>query len=304
MRTAATPRTAFSTATRSCSSTRSSRRSAPAWSTTAHARSFPSSTAGRCSRSTPRRSRTTTRSSTRKARSGSHAAGQQVPRTCRSTSPTTSAAPLYCGTSSRPAGRGPITSRPSSARRSTPGRTTTRTGREVVYVGYSPIIGVDADKILTDCPGARPARRPQSMVGVCGHEEAARAAVAGRLHARLDAQPVLRPALREDVPGPVAHRAGRGRDGRSARHARRAVLRSSASSEPTRSRRRPGTASRSRRSTRGGRSARRRRRPTGRRPRAVAEEQAEIRRAPGSTSRCSATPTSSSQRRGASRSSV
>ena len=29
-----------------------------------------------------------------------------------------------------------------------------RTGREEVYVGYSPIIVVDADKILTDCPQA------------------------------------------------------------------------------------------------------------------------------------------------------
>ncbi|GAC1405586.1 MAG: hypothetical protein NVSMB52_19360 [Chloroflexota bacterium] len=30
-----------------------------------------------------------------------------------------------------------------------------RTGREQVYVGYSPIIGVDADKILRDLPGAQ-----------------------------------------------------------------------------------------------------------------------------------------------------
>src|SRR3954451_15433318 len=29
-----------------------------------------------------------------------------------------------------------------------------RSGRESVYVGYSPIIGVDADKIVTDLPGA------------------------------------------------------------------------------------------------------------------------------------------------------
>src|SRR5262249_25260427 len=29
-----------------------------------------------------------------------------------------------------------------------------RTGREVVYVGYSPIVTVDADKILRDLPGA------------------------------------------------------------------------------------------------------------------------------------------------------
>ena len=70
-----------------------------------------------------------------------------------------------------------------------------RTGRESVYVGYSPIIVVDADKILNDLPRRPcPARRPQSVVGLRRHQEAAGAAVAPPLHARLDAQPVLRPA--------------------------------------------------------------------------------------------------------------
>ncbi len=52
-------------------------------------------------------------------------------------------------------------------------------------------------KILDDLPnGALPARRPQPVVGLRRHEEAPGAAVARDLHARLDAQPALRAALR------------------------------------------------------------------------------------------------------------
>ena len=48
---------------------------------------------------------------------------------------------------------------------------------------------------VADAERARAARRAQSLVGLRGHQEAAGAALARRLHAGLDAQPALRAAL-------------------------------------------------------------------------------------------------------------
>ena len=61
-----------------------------------------------------------------------------------------------------------------------------RGGEAGVYVGYSPIIVVDADADPRDLPGAHVlhvVRNP--VVGLRRHEEAGRAAGAGQLHARL-----------------------------------------------------------------------------------------------------------------------
>src|SRR2546427_542530 len=58
------------------------------------------------------------------------------------------------------------------------------------------------------------------MVGVRRHEAASGAAAARNLHARLDAEPVLRASLPRALPRPRAHRARRGRDARLRRHAR------------------------------------------------------------------------------------
>ena len=111
-----------------------------------------------------------------------------------------------------------------------------------------------------------PPRRAQPLVGLRRHQEAAAAAVAGRLHAALVAQPVLRLAqlapaypervhiLRiEDVDGGPGGTLG-------------GLLASLGLSARRHLRRRAGTDSRSRRSTRGARCARSPRRPTGPRP--------------------------------------
>ena len=166
------------------------------------------------------------------------------------------------------AARAATTWRRSSARRSTPGRTTDRTRPRAVYVGYSPIIVVDADKILDDLPErALPARRAQPVVGLRGHEEAPGAAAArdymlgwtlNQYYALLfqraypDRMHIVRT---EDV---MADPVGDARR----RSARRLGL------EParTRWRRRAGTASARARSIRGARSARRRPRRTWRPP--------------------------------------
>jgi hypothetical protein len=48
-----------------------------------------------------------------------------------------------------------------------------RSGREEIYVGYSPIIAVDADKIIKDLPNAHVLHVvPQPVVSLCRHEEA------------------------------------------------------------------------------------------------------------------------------------
>ena len=120
------------------------------------------------------------------------------------------------------AARRRTTWRRSSAPRSTPGRTTAAAAREQVYVGYSPIIVVDADKILADLPQAHVlhvVRNPWSAYADTKKRPVPLSL--DRLPAGLDAEPVLRAALAREVPGRAAHRARRGRDGglRTARSA-------------------------------------------------------------------------------------
>ena len=235
--------------------------------TTSSPRCSRSSTAGRSSRSTRRRPRTTRRSSTRRARCARARRTSASSATCRSTSPTTSGATLYVAPRRAD---GPLARQqrggllPRHLRR-LEGLPRAR-GRETVYVGYSPIIVVDADKILGDLPQrARPARRAQPVVGLRRHQEAAVPLSLDALHARLDAEPVLRAALPRALPRPRAHRARRGRDGRlrrrrSAPRLRRARPRARADSlgaaELERHAARRGL-------SRGARSARRRRTRTG-----------------------------------------
>ena len=85
-------------------------------------------------------------------------------------------------------------------------------GREEWYVGYSPILVVDAETILDELPGRpfRP-RRAEPVVGLRGHEEAAGAALARRVHARLDDQPAARVERARALSGPPARPSHRGR---------------------------------------------------------------------------------------------
>src|SRR5688572_2869584 len=96
-----------------------------------------------------------------------------------------------------------------------------RSGRETVYVGYSPIITVDAHKILRPAAGTRPARRPQSMVGVRRHVETPRSAQPRELSPGLGAEPVLRAVVSRAVSRSGAHRARGRRHARSKGHAGR-----------------------------------------------------------------------------------
>ena len=134
---------------------------------------------------------------------------------------------------------------PSSAPRSTRGRTIARSGRERVYVGYSPIIVVDADKILADLPQAHVlhvVRNPWSAyadtkkrpVPLVARPNYLLGWTLNQYHALL---------VPRAVPGAAAHRARRGRDGRPACGTLGPVLRrDSASSGRSRSRTRAGTA--------------------------------------------------------------
>lgn len=94
-----------------------------------------------------------------------------------------------------------------------------RSGEESVYVGYSPIIVVDADKILNEIPARTFCTSSATLVGVRRHQEAPGAAVLAPLHDRLDAQPVFRALLQTTVPGSAAHRPRRRRDGGRVRDA-------------------------------------------------------------------------------------
>ena len=73
-----------------------------------------------------------------------------------------------------------------------------RSGRERIYVGYSPIIVVDAaTDPVADAERPRAARGAKSVVGLCGHQEAAGAVALAELHAAL----VPQPARRTSMPG-------------------------------------------------------------------------------------------------------
>ena len=90
-----------------------------------------------------------------------------------------------------PASRGPgrTWSRRSSGPPPRPGRTTAARGQERMHVGYSPIIVVDADKIVRDLPTATCCTSSAIPGRLRRHEEAGGAAVAGPLHHRLVHQP-------------------------------------------------------------------------------------------------------------------
>ena len=104
-------------------------------------------------------------------------------------------------------------------------------GDEEVYVGYSPIIVVDAEKILDDLPERpRPARRAQPLVGLRRHEEAAGAAVARATTCSAGrSTSTTRCCCAARYPGPPAHRPRRGRDGRPGRRRSAPVCERSAS---------------------------------------------------------------------------
>ena len=104
-------------------------------------------------------------------------------------------APLRAARARQRAARAPTTSRRSSAPPSTPGRTSGARGREQVYVGYSPIIVVDAATILGDLPAAHVlhvVRNPWSAYADTKKRPVPLSLE--RLHARLDAEPVPRAA--------------------------------------------------------------------------------------------------------------
>ncbi len=89
-------------------------------------------------------------------------------------------------------------------------------GREEWYVGYSPILVVDAERILEELPGGPlPPRRPQPVVGVCRHEEAPRAAHARGVHARVDAESAPCPGRPRALPRAHARPADGGRRSRA-----------------------------------------------------------------------------------------
>ena len=101
-----------------------------------------------------------------------------------------------------------------------------KTGRQEVYVGYSPIIGVDADKILTDCPDAHVlhvVRNPWSAYADTKKRAVPLALVDYMLGWTLNQYYAL--LLPRQVPGPDARRTRRGRDGRLDAHARPGVRR-------------------------------------------------------------------------------
>ena len=93
-----------------------------------------------------------------------------------------------------------------------------RTGEEKVYVGYSPALdGRRGPRSRRPSRRTFSPRRSQPVVRLRRHEEAPCAASARRLHALLDAEPVLRDAVCRPASGSVPHRAHRGPDGGSGR---------------------------------------------------------------------------------------
>ena len=158
------------------------------------------------SRSPRRPRRTTRRSSTRNARSGSRRRSRASSATTRSAWTTGRARPLPGAHEGHGARRGRTSSRRSSEPRPRPGRTARRSGHESVHVGYSPIVVVDADKIVADFPEAHVlhvVRNPWSAYADT-KKRAVPLSMAHYMHG-LVPEPAGGAHLLRDVPGARAH---------------------------------------------------------------------------------------------------